>query len=170
MLQPLEIQHSACYYYFNILSFYFQKGGIYMVKVSAAILYESGSLLICQRKPGGACSLLWEFPGGKQEPGETPAGCMVRECREELSLQVEPLSVCRQILYRYPEREVFLTFYYAEITGGKIAKNVHEKLQWVPPQKLPLFSFCPADAELVRALAATPPAVFRRIYGTGTSA
>ena len=56
-----------------------------MILVSAAIIRNTaGEILICQRGAGGSCAFLWEFPGGKQEAGETAADCLVRECREEL--------------------------------------------------------------------------------------
>lgn len=60
-----------------------------MLHVAAVILRRDEKVLICRRGPGGSCGNLWEFPGGKVEPGESPADCARRECREELGVEVE---------------------------------------------------------------------------------
>ena len=64
-----------------------------MTRVSAAIIKNSDNeILICRRGPGGSCEFLWEFPGGKIEPGESPEECLVRECLEELEIEIEVLD------------------------------------------------------------------------------
>lgn len=115
-----------------------------MVHVSTAIIYQNNKFLICQRAEGGSCPLLWEFPGGKLEAGETLEDCVVRECNEELDIEIRPLTIYQQMIYQYPEKEIYFTFFVAEIVSGEIKKNVHKKVQWVTPSELEQYEFCPA--------------------------
>ena len=125
-----------------------------MTEVAAAILRDSaGRILICKRGAGGSCAHLWEFPGGKREPGETLADCAARECREELGVAIAVGARYAEARHTYPEREVALTFYEALIVSGEPEPRVHEALRWVTPAQLPAFAFCPADAGLIRRLA-----------------
>lgn len=123
-----------------------------MVEVAAAILRRKDSILICRRAEGGDCSLLWEFPGGKREPGETAEACAVRECAEELCIQVHPTGVFAESTYRYPERDVHIVFLCAEIVSGHIRLTVHKEGRWAKPSELKYCRFCPADAEVVKRL------------------
>ncbi len=87
-----------------------------MTRVSAAIIKNSDNeIMICQRGPGGSCEFLWEFPGGKIEPGESPEECLVRECREELEIDIEVLDLFEQTKYSYPEREIEFMFFSASL-------------------------------------------------------
>jgi 8-oxo-dGTP diphosphatase len=123
-----------------------------MIQVTAAIIYHNDKILICQRAEGSSCSLLWEFPGGKLEPGEMLEECIVRECKEELDIDIRPLKIYQQMSYQYPEREIYFTFFIAEILGGQIKKNVHKDIKWVEPSELGQYEFCPADVEIVNKL------------------
>ncbi|ARP49737.1 (deoxy)nucleoside triphosphate pyrophosphohydrolase [Caproicibacterium sp. XB2] len=136
-----------------------------MCSVSAAILYQHQKLLIGQRKAGDSCPLLWEFPGGKQESNETAERCVVRECREELGIVVKPLSVCYRTVYAYPDRTVRLIFFFVKKVCGKEQTYVHNKLLWVPPDKLKQYSFCPANHELIYKLSHTSLDIFEKIFG-----
>lgn len=90
-----------------------------MILVSAAIIRNTaGEILICQRGAGGSCAFLWEFPGGKQEAGETAADCLVRECREELGIEIDIVALIEQTSYTYPDNKIGLSFFAAQITGG----------------------------------------------------
>lgn len=90
-----------------------------MILVSAAIIRNTaGEILICQRGAGGSCAFLWEFPGGKQEAGETAADCLVRECREELGIEIDIVALVEQTSYTYPDNKIGLSFFAAQITGG----------------------------------------------------
>lgn len=124
-----------------------------MIKVSAAIIKNSdGDLLICQRKSGGSCAYLWEFPGGKQEEGESPEACLIRECEEELGVKVRITGLYANKKYQYPENEYFFSFYTAEITSGNIMMLAHNDLAWVPIDELEKYAFCPADVDIVNQL------------------
>ena len=91
-----------------------------MILVSAAIIRNTaGEILICQRGAGGSCAFLWEFPGGKQEAGETAADCLVRECREELGIEIDIVALLEQTSYTYPDNKIGLSFFAAKITAKK---------------------------------------------------
>lgn len=124
-----------------------------MKRVAAAIIRRDNRLLICRRGAGGSCAFLWEFPGGKLEPGETPQACLVRECMEELGVLVKPERLYQTAAHTYPDGQVELTFYLASIIDGKEPRqNVHTDMRWVTQKELAGFSFCPADERLIHRL------------------
>ncbi|MPM73373.1 8-oxo-dGTP diphosphatase [bioreactor metagenome] len=125
-----------------------------MTRVSAAIIKNSDNeILICQRGLGGSCEFLWEFPGGKIEPGESPEECLVRECREELEIDIEVLSLFEQTKYSYPEREIEFMFFCASLNKGVPTPSVHNCIKWVSPDELEEYEFCPADVSVIEKLA-----------------
>ncbi|AGC67049.1 hypothetical protein Cst_c00160 [Thermoclostridium stercorarium subsp. stercorarium DSM 8532] len=123
-----------------------------MTKVAAAIIRKNGKILICKRGAGGNCGHLWEFPGGKQEDGETLTECLERELNEELGVKIRVKGVFDTVVYRYPDREIFFTFFNAEIEEGIPCPTVHEEIKWVTPKELTEYEFCPADIEIVKKL------------------
>jgi len=123
-----------------------------MVQVAAAIIYRDGRILICRRKEGGSCAFLWEFPGGKLEPGETMEQCVIRECKEELEINIGIKSVFASTIHRYSDRKIAFTFFNAEYERGEIKLRVHEDYKWVLPSELGQFTFCPADEDVVKSL------------------
>lgn len=123
-----------------------------MIQVAAAIIWLEGRILICQREDGGSCANLWEFPGGKLEEDETPEECAVRECKEELGIDILLHGTYATSQYRYPEREIAFVFFCAEIGQGSIVPTVHKNVQWVLPCELRNYQFCPADVEIVEQL------------------
>ena len=124
-----------------------------MLHVTAAILRNgAGELLICRRGPGGSCGGLWEFPGGKVEPGESEEACVARECREELAVDIALDGVYDRFTYAYPEREIAFTFFTGRIPAGSPVCTVHEAIAWVRRADLGPYPFCPADEGLVRRL------------------
>ena len=125
-----------------------------MTRVSAAIITNSDNeILICRRGPGGSCEFLWEFPGGKIEQGESPEECLVRECLEELEIEIEVLDLFEETKYSYPEREIEFMFFSASLKKGVPTLNVHNSIKWVSPDMLKEYEFCPADVFVVERLA-----------------
>ncbi len=122
------------------------------VRVSAALIWRDGRFLICQRPPHKARGLLWEFVGGKAEAGETGEQALIRECREELDITVEPRDVYMRLVHRYPDITVELTLYNAEIVSGEPRLLEHSALAWITPSQIPDHDFCPADAEILKRL------------------
>lgn len=125
-----------------------------MIQVAAALIFKEDTLLVCRRGPGGDCAHLWEFPGGKREPGESLPACLVRECREELGVETEVGPLIEQVQHAYPTRTVQLHFFSARITAGEPQALVHAELRWVRREALAALPFCPADAGLVQRLQA----------------
>ena len=124
-----------------------------MTRVSAVILYnENGEILICQRGAGGCCEYLWEFPGGKEEPKETAAECAVRECREELNIEVGALDTVGTSFYSYPDRDISFTFFKGKILSGEPTQTVHKSIRWVTPKNLSELAFCPAYTWILEQL------------------
>lgn len=124
-----------------------------MLRVSAAIIKNSDNeILICQRGPGGSCQFLWEFPGGKIEPGESPEECLIRECREELEINIEIDALFAHTSYSYPEREIEFLFFRASMIDGVPLPSVHNCIKWVSPDMLGKYEFCPADVFVVEKL------------------
>ena len=125
-----------------------------MTRVSAAIIKNSDNeILICQRGLGGSCEFLWEFPGGKIEPGESPEECLVRECLEELEIDIEVLDLFEETRYSYLERDIEFMFFTASLKKGVPVPSVHNCIKWVLPDKLQDYEFCPADVSVIEKLA-----------------
>ena len=119
-----------------------------MREVTAATIRRNGKILICRRAEG-SCAHLWEVPGGKTEPGETPFECLSRELREELNIEIKPLREYRRSVYG----ELSFVFIEAEIVSGEPQLSVHEEMRWVLPKELTTFEWCPADKLVADELA-----------------
>ena len=118
--------------------------------VTAAIIRNSANkILICQRTDNSSMGGFWEFPGGKLEPDETLEECVIRECREELSVNISVKDVFAQTRYQYPDKLINFTFFNAVITDGDIHMNVHKNIKWVDISDIKKYNFCPADIEIL---------------------
>ena len=116
-----------------------------MIKVVAAIIEKDGKILFCRRGPGGNCSALWEFPGGKIEPGETPFEAIIREIKEELSADIEPSEIFCEYPFSYPEKDIYFYFIKAKLVSEKIEPTFHSETEWLSPFEAEKLEFCPAD-------------------------
>lgn len=125
-----------------------------MTEVVAALIWEKDKFMICQRPAHKARGLLWEFVGGKVEPGETPAQALVRECREELGVTISVGDVCLETVHEYPDLNVHLTLFYAALTGSEPQKLEHADIRWITLEESAAYPFCPADTELLARLKA----------------
>jgi 8-oxo-dGTP diphosphatase len=126
-------------------------------RVTGALIRKDGKILIAQRAADDECPLMWEFPGGKIEEGETPEECIVREIREELNLTIRPVGVFMRIVYHLQEKRIPITFFNAEILGGEMRLNVHEDVRWIDIGEIPAYAFMPPDAEAVKKLLKEKP-------------
>ena len=104
-----------------------------MLEVTAAVIIQNGKILICQRQMNKNCGLLWEFPGGKIEIGETGEQCIVRECQEELGITLIVKRELTDVVYEYPDRTVHLHFYLCDIIAGIPEKKEHNAIAWIVP-------------------------------------
>lgn len=128
-----------------------------MKQVTAAIMKKDDKYLICQRSSNDECSLLWEFPGGKLEEGETLEECIVREIKEELELDIKVQGIFTTSIYSFDQKEIYFTVYNSMIVGGKMKLNVHNDVKWVTLNELDEFNFMPADIEFVDKLTKCTP-------------
>jgi 8-oxo-dGTP diphosphatase len=122
------------------------------IEVTAAIIRQGNKVLICQRDSNDDIPDLWEFPGGKVEPGESLEDCIRREIQEELELQIEPQAIFGTTTYDYRDRQLHFTFYTAVIKSGTMVLNVHQDARWITLQELENFSFMPGDVPVVERL------------------
>ena len=120
-----------------------------MTEVVAALIWNNDKFMICQRPAHKARALLWEFVGGKVEPGESLEAALVRECREELGVTVRPGEVYMQVLHQYPDLLVRLTVLNATIESGEVQRLEHNDIRWITPHEIPQYPFCPADEDIL---------------------
>lgn len=124
-----------------------------MVKVVAAVIEQDGKILACRRKNRDGSPGKWEFPGGKQEPGETEEQCLARELREELCLTVRPGKKLETVRHDYGGFSVEVAFYRARVLSGTMRLMVHADAAWAEKEALPSYDFLEADVEFVKQLA-----------------
>ena len=120
-------------------------------QVVAALIWRQDRFLICQRPAHKARGLLWEFVGGKVEPGETKEEALARECREELDATVRAGEVFMQLVHEYPDLTVELTLFHATMEGEPRLLE-HNDLRWITVEEIDDYDFCPADTEILAAL------------------
>lgn len=123
-----------------------------MTEVVAALIWAGNKFMICQRPEHKARGLLWEFVGGKVEPGETKERALIRECKEELDVTVAVHEVYMEVTHEYPDLTVHLTLFQAEIAEGTPQKLEHNDIRWITVEEIPNYDFCPADDVILRKL------------------
>ena len=122
-----------------------------LIEVVAAVIMEGDRVLLCQRNDGGHLPLLWEFPGGKIEPGETPREALLRELQEELGVTSHIGRQLAEARHTYPDKRVWLRFFDAKIAGVP-KRCVHRQLRWIPVGELSNYNVPPPNAALVTLL------------------
>lgn len=123
-----------------------------MTEVVAALIWSKEKFLICQRPANKVRGLLWEFAGGKVEPGETKIQALVRECREELAVTLSVGEEFMDVMHAYPDMTVHLTLFNATIVAGKPQKLEHHDIRWITAVDIPQYEFCPADEAILKKL------------------
>lgn len=123
-----------------------------IVEVVAALIWDSDKFMICQRPVHKARALLWEFVGGKVEPGETKVQALIRECQEEIAITLFVGDVFMDVVHEYPDITVHLTLFNATIAEGTPQKLEHNDIQWITPGEIPQYDFCPADEAILNRL------------------
>lgn len=120
-----------------------------MTEVVAALIWKNNKFMICQRPAHKARGLLWEFVGGKVEPGESKEQALIRECNEELAVTLSVGDIFMDVVHEYPDLTVHLTLFNATIAEGKPQKLEHNDIKWITPSEIPFFEFCPADKDIL---------------------
>jgi A/G-specific adenine glycosylase len=122
------------------------------VDVIIGIVVRAGKILICQRLQQGPLGGFWEFPGGKQEAGESREQCLLRELAEELAIRVRPIKVMDVIEFDYADASVRLHPYLCEHVDGEPQPLASQRAIWVSPAQLNDYKFPPANDDLIRTL------------------
>lgn len=126
-----------------------------MTEVVAALICRGDHFLICQRPAHKARGSLWEFVGGKVEPGETGEAALIRECHEELDITLEVGDVFLQVIHEYPDISIRLTLYHSTIASGEPKLLEHQAIAWITPGEIDHYEFCPADKEILEEIKRT---------------
>jgi 8-oxo-dGTP diphosphatase len=125
-----------------------------LLVVSCALVDEDRRVLIAQRPVGKALAGLWEFPGGKLDPGERPEEALIRELKEELGIDVKEacLAPLTFASHAYPDFHLLMPLYICRRWEGVVASREGQALKWVRPAKLRDYPMPPADEPLIPAL------------------
>lgn len=124
------------------------------VLVVAALIARGDEVLVARRKEAGERAGLWEFPGGKVEPGEGERAALARELREELGVRVQVGELYARVDHIYPDLQVELALYRARLHDNEEPRPLTaEELRWVPLRELPALPFCEADVPVLTRLA-----------------
>jgi 8-oxo-dGTP diphosphatase len=122
-----------------------------VIGVVAAIIEDGNAFLLTRRQQGAHLAGLWEFPGGKIDPGETHEAALSREIREELDADVDVGELVFDVTHAYEDRTVALYFYRCTLRGAP-RPLLGQEMRWVPRAELATLGFPPADAELITLL------------------
>ena len=128
----------------------------HIIDVVGAIIKDGDRYLVGQRPANKAQGGMWEFMGGKIEPGETPEQALARECREELAIEIENEQIIDSVIHEYPEKTIRLTLISCSPKSGSVPKALeHQQIRWVTRAEMDSLEFAPADSELIRRLSQT---------------
>jgi 8-oxo-dGTP diphosphatase len=123
-----------------------------IIEVAAGLVFREGRLLITQRPVQAHLGRLWEFPGGKREPGESFEQCLLRELREELGIEVSVGALLQRLTHTYPEKTVHIRFYRCEWKASEPKPIGCDDFKWVGQGQLKDFQFPAADQQLLARL------------------
>lgn len=126
-----------------------------MLEVVAALIWDKDKFMICRRPEYKTRGLLWEFVGGKVETGETNEQALIRECKEELGVEISVISAFTDVVHEYSDISVHLTLFNAKITAGTVQMLEHEDIRWITPDEISNYEFCEADETILKQIRET---------------
>lgn len=134
----------------------------HLLVVAAALVDAEGRVLLARRPPGKSMAGLWEFPGGKVEPGETPEAALIRELREELAVAIEEVDLepATFASHAYPSFRLLMPIYLCRRWRGEPIPREGQELAWAAPSRFGDFAMPPADvapAAVLARLLSPPP-------------
>ena len=120
--------------------------------VGALILNKNQEFLICQRPKNKQRALLWEFVGGKVEQNESLQEALIRECKEELDIEIKPIRLFGSVSYDYPDILIDLSILECKLLSDKITIKEHNDIKWIKASEIDNYDFCPADIEILEQI------------------
>jgi len=121
------------------------------IEVVAGVIKEGNKIFATQRGYGDFKGG-WEFPGGKMEPGETPQQALIRELREELTVEVSVDNFICTVEYDYPNFHLTMHCFYCTIISGELKLLEHEAAKWLEKENIRSVDWLPADIAVVEAI------------------
>lgn len=115
------------------------------IHVTCAIIEHNSSVLAAQRSSSMHLPGKWEFPGGKQRPGEALDQCLVREILEELGLDIQVQVALQPVEHQYPDKHIVLYPFVCSISGGTLRPAEHQSVRFFAPDQLPALDWAAAD-------------------------
>ena len=122
------------------------------IDVVAAVIKKNDLFLIANRSFENNSQGIWEFPGGKVEENETFNSALMREIKEELSLNIKVGNMIATIDLNKTDKNIYVHYYYAIILSGQISLNVHSEFKWVPHNQLKSFTYIDGDRHILNYL------------------
>lgn len=127
-----------------------------MVEVVAGLVWDKDRFMICQRPENKARGLLWEFAGGKVEPGETKVDALKREFKEELDVDLVVGDPFMDVIHEYPDITIHMTLFHSQLNDNAVPHLLeHKDLQWILPSEIDQYEFCPADEMILQKIKET---------------
>lgn len=123
-----------------------------IVEVVAALIWNGEKFMICQRPANKKRGLLWEFVGGKVEKGESKEQALIRECKEELDIEIAADSEFISTKHTYPDITINLTVFNSRIVSGRPILLEHNDLKWITKNEISKYNFCPADKVILEKI------------------
>lgn len=121
-----------------------------MIKeVVAGLIFDGDKFLIAKRPMNKSRGGLWEFVGGKVESGESHKDALCREFMEELNVKIEVGKLFMKVRHTYPDVDIYLYLYNAQIVGGEITLIEHSEVKWIAREEIDKLQFCPADKDIL---------------------
>ena len=127
-----------------------------MIDVVCGVIEDTdGRFLVCLRPQGKHMGGLWEFPGGKLDPGESPEDALVRELREELGVEVAVAAALEAVIWNYERGRIRLLPFRCTIIGGELRAIEHERILWCAPEDFGNLAWADADVPVLGQIRAT---------------
>jgi mutator protein MutT len=120
--------------------------------VTAALVMRNDRLLISKRPEGSHLGGLWEFPGGKQEEGETLEDCIEREIMEELGIRIQAEKLLLSVIHEYHEKFITLYFFQCSLLDGEPISLDNQEIKWAGIKDLKQYRFPPPDQKIVACM------------------